>query len=252
MLLKSATKPLRPLLGPLWQRLHHVGSVAMWVSGTKTLKEMGFHPKTVFDIGVAAGTPDLYNAFPDAYFFLVDPTEGSLPHMRRIAGELDAEICSFAVGDVEGEIDIEERLDDINGASLFRDVGPLGETRRYSVPIRRFDAAFPDFAPPALCKIDVQGAELMVLRGMGERIADLDVLIVEVSVLSTVDGGPEAWEIIGFLREKGFVIFDIVGMARRPLDNALGTVDLLFIKEDSPLRSDRRWRAAWPEDGAIR
>ncbi len=215
----------------------------MWAAGLDTLKSLGFHPRTVFDVGIAAGTPGLYAAFPDAHYILVDPTRASLPHMRRIAHELDAEVCNFALGDRDGEIEIEERLDDINGATFFREIGPLGATERYAVPVRRFDRAFSEFARPTLCKIDVQGAELMVLRGMGERMNDIDVFIVEASVLATIEAAPEAYEVIAFMRQKGFVIYDIVGTARRPLDNALAQLDMIFVRENSPLRADRRWAA---------
>lgn len=251
MRLGLVARPLRSLCGALWQRLHHVGSIAMWVSGLDTLKGLGFHPRTVFDIGVAAGTPDLYAAFPHAHYILVDPTRASLPHMLRLARRLDAQVCNFALGDCDGEVEIEERLDDINGATLFREIGALGPTERYAVPVRRFDRAFADFAGPVLCKIDVQGAELMVLRGMGERLADIDVFIVEASVLATIEAAPEAPEIIAFMHRHGYVVFDIVGIARRPLDNALAQIDMLFVRENSPLRADRRWSAE-PSAGAAR
>jgi FkbM family methyltransferase len=235
---------LRSLSGALWRLLHRAGSIGMWVSGLDTLKALGFSPLTVFDIGVAAGTPDLYAAFPAARYVLVDPTRAALPHMQRLARDLDAEVCNFALGDSDGELEIEERLDDINGATFFREVGALGKTERYAVPVHRFDRAFPAFARPALCKIDVQGAEMMVLRGMGERLADIDVLIIEASVLATIEAAPEAFEVIAFMRERGFVIFDIVGTARRPLDNALAQIDMLFVRENSPLRADKRWSGA--------
>jgi FkbM family methyltransferase len=37
------------------------------------------------------------------------------------------------------------------------------------VSIQRFDAVVNKFDRPSLAKIDVQGAELMVLQGMGDR-----------------------------------------------------------------------------------
>jgi FkbM family methyltransferase len=235
---------LRRLLGALWPRVHHAANVAMWVAGVNTLKERGFHPRTVFDFGVAEGTPALYEAFPDAHFVLVDPTKQSLPCMERIAGRLDAQIFNIALGDRDGEMEIEARLDDINGATLFKEIGPLGPTHRYRVPMRRFDGLFRNFPRPALCKIDVQGAELMLLQGMGARIAEIDVFIVEMSVIATIEDAPEAHEVIDFMRHSGFVIFDVLGVNRRPLDNALAQLDLLFVKEGSPLRADRRWRAS--------
>ena len=45
-----------------------------WATCLELLKTQGFQPKTVFDIGVAGGTPDLYAAFPNAFYYLVDPT----------------------------------------------------------------------------------------------------------------------------------------------------------------------------------
>jgi FkbM family methyltransferase len=237
-----ALRPLRPLLGAAWPPFHRLRSIAMWIAGIKILKEMGFEPRTVFDIGVAAGTPDLYAAFPNAHFVLVDPTRESRPHMERIARHYDAAIFNVALGDRDGQVDIATRPDDINGATLFEEIGPLGAPCRYSVPMYRFDGLFGEIGRPAACKIDVQGAELMVLLGMGERMIDFDVFIVEVSLIATIKGAPDAYEVIAHMRQKGFVIFDIVGLARRPLDNALAQVDMLFVREDSPFRADRRWR----------
>jgi len=45
---------------------------------------------------------------------------------------------------------------------------------------------------PSLCKIDVQGAELMVLDGMTRRLGDTDALVVETGTIATVQGGAEA------------------------------------------------------------
>lgn len=227
--------------GPMTDR---VVSTALWTAGLGTLKRLGFSPRTVFDIGVATGTPDLYNAFPDAEFFLVDPTRESRPHMERIARQLNARVFNFALGDFDGEKEIEVRLDDIQGATFFKEFGPLGATERYRVPVRRFDRAFPEFARPALCKIDVQGSELDVLRGIGARLDDIDAIIVEVSAIPTLLDGPDAFDVIAFLKQHRFIIFDLLGATRRPMDSALAQIDLLFVKEDSALRADRRWRAS--------
>ena len=240
-LAKKIVRPLiaaaaAPLTGP-------VGAMALWAAGIATLKRAGFAPRTVFDIGVASGTPELYLAFPDAHFVLVDPSRASFRHMQRIAEGLDAEIHAVALGDRDGEIEIEARRDDIAGATVFKELGPLGATDRYAVPVRRFDTLFADFARPALCKIDVQGAELMTLEGIGERIHDFDALIVEASTIPTLADAPELFEVLAFLNRRGFVVYDLVGMAHRPLDGALAQLDLLCVPAESPLRADHRWRA---------
>jgi hypothetical protein len=39
-----------------------------------------------------------------------------------------------------------------------------------------------------------------------------------------------------------FKIYDIISLRRRPLDGALAQIDLVFVPDKSPLRSDHRWR----------
>jgi len=192
---------------------------------------------------VAAGTPDLYEAFPDASYYLVDPTQEALPHMQALAQRLNATILNLALGEKECSLEIEVRPNDIGASSLFEEVSPLTDTRRYTVPVRRFDQVVGTFEKPALCKIDVQGAEIGVLRGMGARIDDFDAFLIEVSAIATIKNGPEAEDVLGFLSERGFVIYDILSLNRRPLDSALAQLDVLFLKRNSPLRSDHRWRA---------
>lgn len=240
---RLAKRTLQRALSAFGPTTNRVVSAALWTTGVGTLKALGFSPRTVFDIGVAAGTDALYAAFPDAEFFLVDPTRESRPHMERIARRLNARVCNFALGDVEGEMEIEIRLDDIQGATFFREYGSLGMTERYRVPVKRFDRVFSGFAQPALCKIDVQGSELNVLRGLGARLDGIDVFIVEVSTIPTLQDGPDAFDIIALFKRHGFAIFDLAGATRRPVDNALAQIDLVFVKEDSGLRADRRWRA---------
>jgi len=243
MNVQDAKQLLQPVLGKATPLIRRVNTMVMWPAGVRHLRRRGFAPKTVFDVGVAAGTPDLYSAFPDAHLVLVDPTRESLPYMQAVARRRTAEVHNVALGDMDGEMEIEARLDDIKGATFFKEIGPLGPTSRYAVPVRRFDTLFGEFARPALCKIDVQGAELMVLRGMGERIHEIDALIVETSTIATIADAPEAFDILQFLKQQGFVIFDLLGASRRPLDDALAQLDILFVKEDSPLRADRRWKA---------
>ena len=77
-------------------------------------------------------------------------------------------------------------------STLLEEVGPRRVRRVDRVPLRRFDALFGAIVRPSLCKIDVQGAELMVLDGMTGRLGEIDALIIETSTIATVQGGAEA------------------------------------------------------------
>ncbi len=234
---------LKDFLRPFISRLRTRAVVPSWDQSFRVLERYGFRPKTVFDIGVAYGTYELYRAFPDAYYHLIDPTRESLRYMQLLESQLRCEIHQTALGHRNGEVDIEIRLD-IQGATLLDDVGEHEILRRDRVPMRRFDSLINGIERPSLCKIDVQGAELMVLEGMTGRLDSIDALIVETSTIASLKDGPEVHDIVHFMHDHGFVVADIVGMARRPLDGATAQLDVLFVPENSPLRSDRRWAEA--------
>src|SRR5262245_51195116 len=59
--------------------------------------------RSVFDVGVAAGTPELYSAFPDADLFLFDPTRQAAQHMQKIATERSAVVFNVALGEKNGD-----------------------------------------------------------------------------------------------------------------------------------------------------
>ena len=96
-------------------------------------------------------------------------------------------------------------------SSLFR--------REVTTRVVRLD----DFLPGLkldLLKIDVQGWELAVLRGMRETLQRNEAVRIyfEFSRLGYVRAGSTYEELIAFLREAGFLIFDPA--AQRELDDA--------------------------------
>ncbi len=234
--LKDVLRPLEPYLPLPAPRLS-------WRQSLNVLRQHGFRPATVFDVGVGFGTYGLYHLFPDAFYHLVDPTPESLPYMEKLARRLHCEVHPLALGDRDGEATLEVRSD-IQGSTLLEEVGPREFVRFDRVPVRRFDALFASFARPALCKIDVQGAELMVLEGMAGRIGEIDAFIVETSTIATVRGGAEVEGVVRFMHDHGFALADIIGLKRRPLDDATAQLDLMFVPESAPMRADRRWATA--------
>ena len=240
---RSLAAHLKDRLRPLASALPQLSGLPSWARAMGVLKHHGFSPATVFDIGVAYGTFPLYRAFPDAFYHLIDPAQESLAYMRRLSRRLRCEIHAVALGDHDGEAAFEVRAD----IQEFDAARGNGAATRASHRPRAAAALRPLFggpiARPALCKIDVQGAELMVLAGMTGRLADIDALVVETSTIATVKGGAEVEGVVRFLGDHGFVLADIIGLRRRPLDNATAQLDLLFVPKEAAPRHDRRWAA---------
>jgi FkbM family methyltransferase len=240
---RSLKGRVKDALRPFVSVLPQLSGLPSWSRTMAVLKHHGFSPATVFDVGVGYGTFPLYRAFPDAFYHLIDPARESLAYMRRLSRRLNCEIHTVALADRDGEAALEVRAD-IQESTLLEEMGPRRVRRVDRVPMRRFDALFAaPIARPALCKIDVQGAELMVLAGMTGRLADIDALVVETSTIATVKGGAEVESVVRFLGEHGFALADVIGLRRRPLDDATAQLDLLFVPKEAAPRNDRRWAA---------
>ena len=95
---------------------------------------------------------------------------------------------------------------------------------------------------PDLLKLDVQGYELEVLKGADATLAHLSVILTEVNLIDIHKNVPLLDDLVVFLRDRGFVAYDICGLTRRPLDRALWQTDFIFVPRESALRSDKRWK----------
>ncbi len=95
---------------------------------------------------------------------------------------------------------------------------------------------------PNFLKLDVQGYELEVLKGARNTLPQVSAILAEVNLIDIHKGAPLLDELILFMRDRGFVTYDICGLTRRPLDKALWQADFIFVLQDSALRSDKRWQ----------
>jgi hypothetical protein len=96
-------------------------------------------------------------------------------------------------------------------------------------------------SPPDLVKLDVQGFELEVLGG-GERLmATTEVFIVEVNLFEFMPHCPLVHEVVNHFAARGYRIFDLAGTLRRPYQDDLGQMDIVFVSNRSPLAASSRW-----------
>src|SRR5262249_5627754 len=96
---------------------------------------------------------------------------------------------------------------------------------------------------PDFLKLDVQGYELEVLRGAENSLKSMAAVLAEVNLIDIYRGAPLLDELIWFMRDQDFVVYDICGLTRRPLDQACWQADFIFVPRGSVLRSDKRWQS---------
>jgi FkbM family methyltransferase len=207
------------------------------------LLAINFYPKSVIDVGVAYGTNDLYIHFPQAKYLLIEPLEEYRSVLQKITEEFDAEYILAAAGPTAGKIVLNVHPD-LSGSSCLKEVeGDHVNGIEREVPmVTVADAAISKgLQGPYLLKVDVQGAELDIMEGAKPILDDLEVIILEASLFKFFIDGPQFFDVLHYMNDIGYSIYDIFGGHFRPLDNSLGQVDLVFVKENGRFRNDHSW-----------
>jgi FkbM family methyltransferase len=206
------------------------------------LKRLGIKFETIIDVGFADGTPAIYDSFPHARYYVFEPLEECRALLERLKIKLNLEYFVVAAGARDGHAAFNVH-NDLSGSSLFSQAeGKILDGVQRSVPMVRLESVLPtNLARPCLLKIDTQGAELQVLEGLGDRLDEIDVVIVEASLMKFREGIPEFADIVRWLDSHDFVVYEILEGHVRQLDNALAQVDLAMVKRDGVLRKDRKF-----------
>ena len=212
-------------------------------------RKNGFHPKTVIDIGAFVGDWSRMAAsiFPSARFFMIDGNPQHEEFLRKAQGEIAAqsEWAIVLLGPEKKEDVVFYQL--ASGSSVLPELTTY-ERSQVRLPMGTLDHFF-DSRPcelPVLLKLDVQGFELEVLRGGPKTLAVAELVILETSLLPYNEGAPLFSEVIAFMADAGFAVYDFCGQFRRETDHTLFQTDVAFVREDSQLRRPRKFWLAEP------
>lgn len=94
---------------------------------------------------------------------------------------------------------------------------------------------------PNFLKIDTQGYEFQILKGIENNLSKVEVILLELNFIEIYFNVKLAHEVISFLSDHNFVMYDICEIHRRPLDQALFQIDFLFVPRNAPFRADKKW-----------
>ena len=201
-------------------------------------KKLGFEPKTVIDVGAALGTFNLYETFPNARHLLIEPIAENEPYLAKICRKLkSAEYIMAAAAKESGVLTLS-----VNPGMVHSSISQNAITDSSNPYLRNIRAITLDdicrernLSGPYLIKVDVDGKELDVLAGATEILQQTEYVIVEVTLFG------EMYEIMSFMKSQGFVAYDIVDLAYRPIDAALWQIDMAFVKESGLFRNNSNY-----------
>jgi FkbM family methyltransferase len=191
---------------------------------------LGLAPRTVIDVGVGAGTPHLYRAFPDAYHVLVEPLREWEPALQRVLENYRGEYVLAAAGAAPGAVTITVDTSALQISSIKKrwHRGELLEDRE--VEVVTLDALLEErgWHGPFGLKVDTEGFEVEVIEGATKLLEETEFVIAEVSVAPIFEGGYTFAEFVALMDSRGFRLCDVLDGEKNP--RGLINIDLQFVR----------------------
>ena len=207
------------------------------------MKRRGFHPRIAIDIGAYTGewTLSLRQLFPTTRVLMIEPQAARQERLEALAHVHDGvEFAPALLGAASAKRVTFFQSE--TASSVLRDPGN-GGVRPVEMEMTTLDALTrgTPFAGADFLKLDVQGYELEVLKGAAHVLASVEAVMMEVNLIAVYEGAPLADEVVAFMAARGFRAYDVCTFFRRPLDNALWQMDMVFVRTTSPLMASTRW-----------
>ena len=197
-------------------------------------------PRTVLDVGANKGqfSRAAATVFPGARIVAFEPLEAVAAEWRRHLADVEgAEVHVCALGAGSGTVTFHPHdyslsssvLPLAGGSGGEGGAGP-GELAPVEVPVHRLDdlVSADALVGPVLCKLDVQGYEVEVLRGASETLRRVDALVVELAFERVYEGQPLFAEVLDALTARGFAL-DVPLDVRRDDAGTVVEMDGLFL-----------------------
>lgn len=197
------------------------------------LRKPGLAPSTIFDVGVHSGTPELYAAFPEAYYVLVDPLKENEHHLKEILTRYRGEYLLEAAGANPGTATIHVEPSFVGRSSILertRFTATGSEPEERSIPITTLDEVVDKrgLSGPFAIKIDTEGFELEVIRGAERTLRESQFVIAEVSVSKRFEGGYIFADMISEMAKHGFHLCDVLTVPRSQRTREAMFLDVMF------------------------
>ncbi len=203
------------------------------------LQQRGFAFSGVLDIGAYEGEFSILarQFFSDAAVLMVEPQPQKRAGLDALATALggDVRVESVLLGDEDCDGRAFHQLRTpfgSTGSSLYEELSDYPRDV-LTLPMRRLDSLVRSHEGRVfdLVKIDVQGAELDVLRGASEMLGTVQALCIELSLHPVNRGAPLLAEVVATLDQMGFAMCDAVPL---PRDGGLQKqIDAVFVRKQA-------------------
>lgn len=202
------------------------------------VKNLGFYPKTVIDVGAGLGTFPLYETFPHSHHLLIEPIAEHEPYLAQICRHLkSAEYIIAAASRTSGISQLQVGQELIYSTLINSTGSDSSNPYLRNIQTITLDEICQQrqLEGPYLIKVDVDGRDVEVLEGATRILKETEYLVIEATLFGQIHAA------IDFMKSQGFAIYDILEPSYRPFDTALWQVDLAFVKESGQFRTEKQY-----------
>ena len=203
------------------------------------LEKLSFNPLFVLDIGAYSGnwTRAFKKVFPQAKVLMVEAQALKDADLAKVKVDFPGTDYVIALLGQEERDSVPFYLMKTpygsTGSSVYEEQTSFNREKQ-NLSMTTLDRLVQDRkeGPCNFIKLDIQGAELDVLDGAPQVLADAEFVFMEVGVLEYNKGAPLFAETVERMAQKGFVVFDLFEQHRLS-GNILFQIDVLFVREGS-------------------
>lgn len=163
--------------------------------------------------------------FPNALVYSVEPDPEIFKILKKNSKSLNnVKLFNFAISDTEGPADFYVSSEFSEWSSLKKS---SSSSKKVKVETILGDKIFSHIKNIDLLKVDVEGTEFKVIKGMKKTLQKSRYLIIEVSLLRNKED-PGSSKLIKFLLDNKFYIHSIGRVFSDGLGKKQGAVDIIF------------------------
>ncbi|MCX6272534.1 MAG: FkbM family methyltransferase [Bacteroidetes bacterium] len=199
--------------------------------------------KTIIDVGASDGgfAKKIRNWLPSAQLYCIEPIKASFQKLsEKFVNDPNFRSFNLALSDRK-----ETRSFYVHSAAGCSSLLPMAELHKKVYPgsesyveenleTSTLDEVFCNFTltAPVLLKIDVQGAEKLVLEGASQLLGNVKVIFLEISFTELYDQNPLVNEMIAFLETRGFSLAGMENISQSLIDGTFLQADAFFVKRE--------------------
>jgi FkbM family methyltransferase len=213
------------------------------VSCLWNLASRGFEPRHIVDVGAnhAKWSREASRVFPRSSYTLIEPQKEMEPFLSRFcAGHGNRRFLIAGAGASNGQLEFTVHPNTVSSSFAYSPEERMKHgLKSRMVPLVTIDHVAKTIlgAVPDIIKIDAEGFEQEVVKGSQSLLGKTEVIFLEWNFLGKPSEPNEAYNLISFMAERDYVLYDFTWFGRRKFDGALELCEAAFVRRDGYLRS---------------